>query len=81
MSHLDQGKTVERAMQPIADLDVPKRLRASVDKQNQILLDLAISLVQAGLPEDQVRSIIDAACASYRDELVSTIPAIRAQDG
>lgn len=81
MPHANQGKTVEQAMKPIADLDIPDRLRASVAKQNQILLDLAVSLVRAGLAEDEVRTIIDAACTSYREELIATILAMRAPNG
>lgn len=81
MPHSKQIKTVEMAMKPIADMKVPESLRASVDKQNQILLDLALSMVNAGLSEQQVRSTIETACASYRDELITTVLAIRAQNG
>lgn len=72
---------VAAAMQPVEDLDVPPALRASIERQSQALLGLASSLLQGGLDEQHVRSVVDQACASYREELIAAILALREQDG
>lgn len=67
------------AMQPINDLDVPSVLRESIERQSQTLMGLASNLMQAGMGEEVVRTVIGQACASYRDELVTAILALREQ--
>lgn len=64
-------------MQPLADFDVPLVLRASIERQGQGLLTLASSLLNSGMGEEHVRSVVEQACASYRDELISAILTLR----
>lgn len=71
---------VSAAMQPLSDVEIPPALRASIDRQGQTLLALAVNLVNAGLDEQQVRSIVHQACVSYRDELIAAIMALRMRD-
>ena len=71
---------VAAAMQPIAEFDVPQVLRANIQRQSEKLMGLAIALLDSGMDESQVRSIVDHACASYRDELTATILALREQN-
>ena len=68
---------VADAMQPIIDLDVPSALRESIERQSRNLMALASSLLTAGMDEQRVRTVIGQACASYRDELVTTILTLR----
>ena len=70
-------KVVDAAMQPLAAFDVPPILQASIERQGQGLLTLATSLLNTGMDEEHVRSVVDQACASYRDELIATILALR----
>jgi hypothetical protein len=64
-------------MQPMAEFDVPPVLRASIERQGQGLLALASSLLNSGMDEEHVRSVVAQACESYRDELISAILALR----
>ncbi|MDR7127168.1 hypothetical protein [Pseudotabrizicola sp. 4114] len=68
---------VAAAMQPITDSHVPTVLRANIQRQSEKLMGLAITLLESGMDEQQVRSIVDLACSSYRDELTATILALR----
>ena len=68
---------VADAMQPIIDLDVPSALRESIERQSRNLMALASSLLTAGMDEQRVRAVIGQACASYRDELITTILTLR----
>ena len=68
---------VADAMRPIIDLDVPSVLRESIERQSRNLMGLASSLLHAGMDEQRVRTIIDQACSSYRDELVAAILGLR----
>ena len=68
---------VDSVMHPFAEIDVPPALRANIEKQGQGLLSLASNLMQSGMSEEQVRSVVDKAFASYRDELVAAILALR----
>ena len=68
---------VDAAMQPMAEFDVPPVLRASIERQGQGLLALASSLLNSGMDEEHVRSVVAQACESYRDELISAILALR----
>ncbi len=73
-----QAESVVMAvMQPLADIDVPLPLRASIERQSRTLMGLAAGLLHSGMDEGQVRLVIDQACASYRDELTSAILALR----
>ncbi|PZX47052.1 hypothetical protein LX76_04530 [Cereibacter changlensis] len=40
-------------------------------------MSLATSLLNSGMDEQQVRDVVDKACASYRDELIAAILALR----
>ncbi len=71
---------VAAVMQPITDSDVPPVLRANIERQSEKLMGLAITLLDSGMDEHQVRSIVDHACSSYRDELTATILALRDQN-
>lgn len=71
---------VAAVMQPITDSDVPAILRANIQRQSEKLMGLAITLLDCGMDEDQVRSIVGHACSSYRDELTATILALRDQN-
>lgn len=66
-------KIVADSMESISACDAPPALRASIERQSRSLMELASSLMHVGMDEQQVRSIVDRACASYRDELISTI--------
>ena len=68
---------VAAAMQPITDSHVPSVLRANIQRQSEKLMELAITLLDSGMDEHQVRSVVDHACSSYRDELTATILALR----
>ncbi|AMY68784.1 hypothetical protein [Frigidibacter mobilis] len=80
MTSTDPQQVVAAAMQPLVEVDVPPALRASIERQGQTLLVLAVNLLHAGLDEQQVRSVVDQAFASYRDELIAAILALRARD-
>lgn len=77
MTDIHPQRIVAATMQPMLDFDIPPVLRASIERQSMNLMGLASSLLHAGMAEQQVRTIIDEACSSYRDELVSTILALR----
>ena len=68
---------VADAMQPINDLDVPDVLRSSIERHTRNLLGLATSLLNAGMNEQEVRTVIGQATSSYRDELISAILELR----
>ena len=77
MSDTYPEEVVADAMQPIIALEVPPVLRASIDRHGNYLMELVISLLDAGLDDRQVRSVIDEACLSYRDELITAIFELR----
>lgn len=68
---------VDAAMQPLAEFDVPPVLQASIERQGQGLLTLASSLLNSGMDEEHVRSVVEQAFESYRDELITAILALR----
>ncbi|MGV8988818.1 MAG: hypothetical protein ACOH2H_21395 [Cypionkella sp.] len=70
-------EVVVDTMQLIVALDVPMVLRASIERQSRDLMELASGLLDAGLDEEQVRTVIDRAYSSYRDELTSAIIGLR----
>lgn len=80
MTETRPQEVVAAAMQPLEEFDVPPALRSSIERHGQALLALAVNLVRAGLDEQEVRTIVDQACASYRDELVEAILALRESD-
>lgn len=80
MTQTSPHEVVEAAMQPLAEVDVPPPLRASIERQGQALLSLAVSLINNGMHEQEVRAIVDKVCTSYRDELVAAILALREGD-
>ncbi|GGH59310.1 hypothetical protein GVY41_15215 [Frigidibacter albus] len=80
MTETYSQEVVAAAMQPLAEFDVPPALQASIERHGQALLTLAVSLARAGLPEPEIRTIVDQACASYRDELIAAILALREHD-
>lgn len=80
MTEIHPAEVVAAAMQPFSEFDVPPALRASIERQGQILLQLTANLLRAGLEEQQVRSVVDQACSSYRDELIAAILALREHD-
>lgn len=77
VTRTDPQDVVNAALQPLAEIDVPPALRSSIERQGQGLLSLAASLLNGGMDEQQVRSVVDKACVSYRDELVAAILALR----
>jgi hypothetical protein len=77
MSEYYSKDLIADAIKPIRDLDVPLVLRSSIDRQSETLLGLASSLLHAGMNAEGVRDVIDKACCSYRDELVSAILFLR----
>ena len=77
MSEINPEAVIAAAIKPISDLDIPPVLRASIERQSRSLMGLASSLLHAGMDEQGVRTIINQACCSYRDELVSAILALR----
>lgn len=77
MTDTNPQEVVAAAMQPLEEFEVPPALRTSIDRQGQTLLALAANLLRAGMDESQVRAVIDQACASYRDELIAAILALR----
>jgi hypothetical protein len=81
MTQSNPMTVVAAVMQPVADLDVPPVLRASIERQSQTLLGLASSLLQGGVDEKRVRSVVDQAFESYREELIAAILALGEQDG
>lgn len=77
MSNPYPQDVVDAAMQPLSEFDVPPVLQASIERQGQGLLTLASSLLNRGMDEEHVRSVVEQACASYRDELIAAILALR----
>ena len=68
---------VALAMQPITSMVVPDTLRASIERQGRNLMELAIGLLHAGMDEARVRTVINQASASYREELICTIISLK----
>lgn len=68
---------VAAALEKTITFDVPSALRISIARQSRGLMSLATSLLQSGMDEQQVRTVLDRVCASYRDELISAILALR----
>lgn len=79
MSNTYPEEVIADAMQPIIALEVPPVLRESIQRHGNNLMELAISLLDAGMDEQHTRSVIDEACTSYRDELISAIFELRAR--
>ncbi|MDB5658256.1 MAG: hypothetical protein JWS10_871 [Cypionkella sp.] len=73
MSETYPEEVVADAMEPIISLDVPLILQASIKRHGKNLMELATSLLDAGIDELHVRSVIGHACSSYRDELITAI--------
>ena len=81
MAKAQPENLVEAVMQSVSDDQTPPVLRANIERQSQRLLGLATSLFQSGIDEEKVRSIIEKAYASYRDELIGAILELRKPHG
>lgn len=77
MSRADPQEVVSAALKPLEGIDIPPALRSSIERQGRGLMSLATSLLNSGMDEQQVRDVVDKACASYRDELIAAILALR----
>lgn len=64
-------------MQLISDFDVPPVLRSNIERHSEKLMGLVATLLSAAVDEQQVRSRVDHACSSFRDDLTATILALR----
>lgn len=60
--------------------EIPDELRYALRKHQANLLSLASALIHGGQSEAMVREAIDTVFQSYRDELASTILAIRERE-
>jgi predicted component of type VI protein secretion system len=74
-------KLVSQTLQSLHGVDVPKRLRDSVDQYQRHLLDLAVTLRTSGEDEAKVAKVLDTVFKSYRAELIKTIMTLRGNDG
>ncbi len=77
MTDATSKEIVEAVMKPRPDVEIPMQLRASIERQNQSLMRLASSLIKSGMDEENVRTVIERAHSSFRDELISVILELR----
>ena len=71
---------VADAMQPITALDVPLALRSSIERHGRNLMELASGLLQAGLDEQHIATVVTEVCSSYQNELIFAILGLREGD-
>lgn len=65
-----------RALDGIA---VPDVLEQTLDRHHQSIAGLAASLLDAGVPRAAVERAVGQAVASFKDELVTTVLALKEQ--
>jgi len=77
---LDPEIVVAEAFDGLDISEIPEELRSAIRKHQDHLLSLASALIHGGQSETVVRQTIDTVFQSYRDELASTIMAIRERE-
>lgn len=68
---------VAEAMSSFDQTMVPQILQTSIERHRQDLVSLAAALVAGGQDEKAVKRAVDSVFSSYRNELISTIMAMR----
>lgn len=72
---------VASAAADIGQMDIPGILQSRIARQNAHLVELASNLIASGMDEVSIKSVIGGAMASYEQELVQTIIALKKEAG
>ncbi|MCR9222291.1 MAG: hypothetical protein NXI21_18875 [Alphaproteobacteria bacterium] len=73
----DPLRLAAQAVEPLQQMDVPPALQESIARHQSHLASLAASLLAAGCEKDMVVTSVETAFASYKEELIAAILALK----